>query len=255
MGPTANIAAMEVALITVGDEVLSGDVVNTNANWLAAKLADRGVHVARILTVPDEPAVITDHVAGFSESFDRVIVTGGIGGTPDDVTMEAVAAAFDRSLAPNELTRTAVEERIAELAERAPDLDIEIDVDAEAAIPEDARPLLNEAGLAPGCLIENVYVMPGIPEEMKAMFENVAPEFDGALESEFLYTVEPEANIIDTLETVGDRFAVSVGCYPDHDAGHNRLKLTASERSSLDAARQWLLENMNASEEPVSRDR
>lgn len=246
---------MDVALITVGDEVLSGDVVNTNANWLADRLAERGARVARILTIPDDGEVIGEHVERYSARFDRVIVTGGIGGTPDDVTMDAVATAFDRSLTPTELTRAAVESRIAELEERVPELDIEIDVSAEAAIPEGGRPLLNEEGLAPGCVVENVYVLPGIPEEMEAMFEHVAPEFDGSLDAAYLYTLEPEAKIIDALERVADQYDVSVGCYPDHDAGHNRLKLTAPDSAEIDSARAWLLDRIEASEDPVSRDR
>lgn len=90
--------AMEVALITVGDELLAGDTVNTNANWLAAELSDRGVAVKRILSVPDDRAVIAECVRAYADAFDAVIVTGGLGGTPDDVTLEAVADAFDREL-------------------------------------------------------------------------------------------------------------------------------------------------------------
>ncbi|MFC6754387.1 molybdopterin-binding protein, partial [Halorubrum tibetense] len=89
---------MDVALITVGDELLAGDTVNMNANWLAAELADRGVTVTRILSVPDDRLTIADRVAAYAEAFDAVVVTGGIGGTPDDVTMEAVAAAFGREV-------------------------------------------------------------------------------------------------------------------------------------------------------------
>ena len=79
---------MQVAILTVGDEVLAGETTNTNASWLATELTDRGVTVARILTVPDDEAVIAEWVREFSESFDAVVVTGGIGGTHDDVTVE-----------------------------------------------------------------------------------------------------------------------------------------------------------------------
>lgn len=154
---------MEVALITVGDELLAGDTVNTNANWLAAELSDRGVAVKRILSVPDDRAVIAECVRAYADAFDAVIVTGGLGGTPDDVTLEAVADAFDRELVPTDLTREAVERRLAEIRERLPDSDVNVDVEAEAAVPEGSRPLLNDSGLAPGCVVEGVYVMPGIP--------------------------------------------------------------------------------------------
>ncbi|SFC75893.1 molybdenum cofactor synthesis domain-containing protein [Halobiforma haloterrestris] len=244
---------MDVAIITVGDELLSGDTVNTNANWLATQLAERGVAVERILSVPDDRESIADRVAAYGEAFDAVIVTGGIGGTPDDVTVEAVADAFDRELTVTELARSDVERRLAEIQERLPEHDLAVDVDAEAALPEGSRPLLNDEGLAPGCVLENVYVFPGIPDELQAMFASVAEEFAGDRRSRFLYTVEPEANIVHALEEAMDRFAVTVGCYPDREAGHNRLKVTGTD-DDVETAADWLLEAIDASETPVSRD-
>ncbi len=245
---------MDVALITVGDELLAGDTTDTNATWLAAMLNERGATVNRILSLPDDRNTITERVSAYSDQFDAVIVTGGIGGTPDDITMEAVAAAFDRGLAPTELTLSDVTETIAAFAERRPELDIDIDAEAEAAIPEGSRPLLNEQGLAPGCVLENVYVLPGIPEELEAMFEQVAGEFSGERRSQFLYTTEPESNIVGTLEETMERFDVTVGCYPDRDAGHNRLKIVGTDEDELNEAADWLLATIDASETPVSRD-
>jgi nicotinamide-nucleotide amidase len=245
---------MNVALLTVGDEVLSGDTVNTNANWLATQLSERGATVARILSLPDDRETIAEHVSDYSEQFDAVIVTGGIGGTPDDVTMDAVADAFDREMTVPELTLADVNERLADIEEQIPDIDLDVDPESEAAVPEESRPLLNEAGLAPGCVLANVYVFPGIPDELEAMFEQVAGEFTGDKRTRTLYTVEPEANIVPRLEAVMAEFDVTVGCYPDRDAGHNRLKITATDDEQLDGATEWLLDNVDASETPVSRD-
>ncbi|ELZ56461.1 MULTISPECIES: competence/damage-inducible protein A [Halorubrum] len=245
---------MEVALITVGDELLSGDTVNTNANWLAGELSERGVAVGRILSIPDDRAEIAARVREYAAAFDAVIVTGGLGSTPDDVTMEAVADAFDREMVVTDITRESVERRLAAIREQVPDREFDVDVAAEAAIPEGSRPLVTEAGLAPGCVLDGVYVMPGIPDELKATFETVADEFAGDRRSRFLYTVEPESNIIDALEEAMDRFDVVVGCYPDREAEHNRLKVTATDDAALDDAAAWLLANVDASETPVSRD-
>jgi molybdenum cofactor synthesis domain-containing protein len=245
---------MDVALITVGDELLDGDTVDTNGNWLATQLTERGATVRRILSLPDDRATVTERVRAYSESFDAVIVTGGIGGTPDDITMAAVADAFDREMVVTDLTLEAVEQRLAELHERLPELDVDVDPEAEAAIPEESRPLLNERGLAPGCVVGNVYVMPGIPGELKAMFESVAEEFSGDRRSRFLYTVEPEANIVPALEETMAEFDVTVGCYPDREAGHNRLKLTGTDDDQLAAAADWLRETIDASDTPVSRE-
>ena len=241
-------------MITVGDELLSGDTVNTNANWLAGELSDRGVVVPRILSVADDRATIAEHAREYAATFDAVIVTGGIGSTPDDVTMEAVADAFDREMAPTDLTLESVERRLETVRERIPDREFDVDVEAEAAVPNGSRPLLTDAGLAPGCVIEGVYVMPGIPDELRAMFATVADEFAGDRRSRFLYTVEPESNIVPALEAAMERFDVAVGCYPDREADHNRLKLTATDDDALDDAAAWLLSNVNASETPVRRN-
>ncbi len=233
---------MNAAILTVGDELLDGDTENTNATWLATQLTDRGVSVRRVLTVPDDVRVIAESTRQYSDAFDAVIVTGGLGGTPDDVTMEGVAAAFDRSLEPNDLARADLERTLAAIADDYPDLDV--DVTAEASIPAGSRPLINRAGLSPGSVTENVYVLPGIPSEMESMFEDVADEFDGEFESRFLYTNEPEANLIGRLDEVRDRFGVKVGCYPDREAGHNRLKLSATDSETLNEAAAWLNANV-----------
>jgi molybdenum cofactor synthesis domain-containing protein len=233
---------MDVALITVGDELLSGDTVNTNASWLAERLAARGVTVPRVLALPDDRATIAERVAAYADAFDRVIVTGGIGGTPDDVTVEAVADAFDRDLTVSPVVRADVEAGLAEIEARVPDRDVDVDVDAEAALPAESRPLLNEAGLAPGCVLEGVYVFPGIPDELTSMFESVADEFAGERRSRFL------------LEEVMRRYDVTVGCYPDRAAKHNRLKIVGTDAAAIDDAAAWLLTAIDASEEPVSRD-
>jgi nicotinamide-nucleotide amidase len=245
---------MDVALLTVGDELVSGDTVNTNANWLAGELSDRGVTVTRILSVPDGRETITERAQAYSDQFDAVIVTGGIGGTPDDVTMDAIADAFDREMTVPELTLADVNQRLERIHEEIPDLDLDVDPEAEAAVPEGSRPLLNDVGLAPGCVVENVYVFPGIPDELQAMFDKVAEEFTGDRQSSFLYTTEPEGNIVGDLEEVMAQFDVTVGCYPDREEGHNRLKVTGTDDEELDAASDWLQDAIGASETPVSRD-
>lgn len=236
---------MQVALLTVGDELLSGETENTNATWLARQLSERGVALKRIAVVPDDLSVIETHVSEYSTQFDATIVTGGLGRTPDDVTMEGVARAFDRSLEPNDLARTDIERTVTALNDRRPDLDIDIDIETEASIPADARPLINDAGLSPGCVVENVYVLPGIPEEMRSMFESIADEFTGEIRTRVLYTEDPESNLIDTLTDARDRFDVTVGCYPDRDAGHNRLTIRGTDEIELETAESWLCERVS----------
>ena len=85
---------MRAALLTIGNEVVSGDVVNTNAAWLAQRLESLGVQVVVAAAVPDEIEAVADFVNRERERVDHLIVTGGLGGTPDDLTREALAAAF-----------------------------------------------------------------------------------------------------------------------------------------------------------------
>ena len=150
------------AIVTIGNEVVSGDTVNTNGSWLARRLEQLGVAVQLIAAVPDEIPRIAAVVREQAGAEDVVVVTGGLGGTPDDVTREAVAAAFDLP-----------QEEVAEVAaalrarfERDPDY-----AARWARLPRGCRPLANPLGGAPGFAVENVYVLPGLPAEMEAMFE------------------------------------------------------------------------------------
>jgi molybdenum cofactor synthesis domain-containing protein len=83
------------AILTIGNEVVSGDVANTNAAWLGRRLEELGVRVVLAAAVPDEIETIVDVVRRERVRVDRLVVTGGLGGTPDDLTREALAAAFD----------------------------------------------------------------------------------------------------------------------------------------------------------------
>ena len=86
---------MRAALLTIGNEVVSGDTLNTNAAWLAHRLEALGVAVVIAASVPDEVGAVADFVVRVRVRVDHMIVTGGLGGTHDDLTREALAAAFD----------------------------------------------------------------------------------------------------------------------------------------------------------------
>ncbi|PSQ19136.1 competence/damage-inducible protein A [Halobacteriales archaeon QS_8_69_26] len=250
---------MNVALITVGDELLAGDTENTNATWLARELTDRGVAVRRVLVLPDDRAAIADAVDRYREAFDAVILTGGLGGTHDDVTMAAVADALDRPLAVDEAARADVAETVAAFRESNPELfdrypEMGLDFDAQASIPEGARPLLNPVGLAPGCVADGVYVLPGIPEEMKATFETVADEFAGAGRSVTLHTPVPEGALAEYLADARDRFDVAVGSYPSRGEEHNRVEVSGEDPEAIDRAVAWIRERIEIVADPETGD-
>ena len=247
---------MDVALVTVGDELLAGDTENTNATWLCRRLTDRGVTVTRVLTIPDDRDVIAEWVREFSRAFDAVIVTGGLGGTPDDVTKVAVADALDRELVVDDEVREGIVEKAQAYAEQYPDLadayDLDVDFDAQAAIPADARPLVTAESFGPGFVAANVYAFPGIPAELHAMFEVVAGEFDGNVVSETLRTPAPEGALNDRLTGVRERFDVAVGSYPGKGREPTRIKLSG-DPAAVEEATAWLRERIDVADaEPAA---
>ena len=123
--------------MTIGNEVLSGDIENTNASWLARGLERLGIVVRLAVAVPDEVDVIARLVRREAEETDIVVVTGGLGGTPDDVTREAIAAAFDLPQREHAEVAARLRARFAHAPEYAAQW---------ALLPEGARPLEIERG-------------------------------------------------------------------------------------------------------------
>jgi molybdenum cofactor synthesis domain-containing protein len=229
---------MRVALIAVGDELLAGDTVNTNATWLGSRLTERGVTVERCVVVPDRVGEVAETVSRLHDRYDAVLITGGLGPTHDDMTMNAVARAFDRETEINEEAVEWLEEHGGyerdDLAENTADL------------PTGARVLHNEEGVAPGCVVESAYVFPGVPDEMKAMFESVAGEFSGTVQHvETVRADEPESALLDRIEAVRERFDVTVGSYPGE---HVRLKIQSPDAEETTAAADWLTERVTTAE-------
>jgi molybdenum cofactor synthesis domain-containing protein len=155
------------AIVTIGNELVSGDIENTNASWLARRLEQLGVVVRLLTAVPDEIDAIAAVVRRESPRVDVLVVTGGLGGTPDDVTREAIAEAFG----VEQEEHGEVAERLRARFTRAPEY-----AARWAALPAGARPVEIPRGGAPGFVIENVYVLPGLPGEMQPMFESIENE-------------------------------------------------------------------------------
>jgi len=237
---------MRVAVVTVGDELLAGDTVNTNAAWLARELDRRGTRPERVVVVPDRVGDIAAEVNRLRAANDAVVVTGGLGPTHDDVTLDGVAAALGVPVEPSEAAIAWYDEHSgyshASLAEGTMDL------------PRGARLLPNTVGVAPGAVCTGddgvpIYVLPGVPAEMEAMFESVADEFAGApTERVFVETSEPESGLIDRFESLQARFdGVTVGSYPS--PGHVRVKLEGEDPDVVHEAAAWLRERVEATED------
>jgi nicotinamide-nucleotide amidase len=162
-----------IALLTVGDEVLGGRTLNTNAAWLAQRLSDRGFLVVATETVGDEEFAIADAIKGLCAKADAVMVTGGLGPTPDDITREAMAGAAGRLLVVDKKLKAEIGRKTGG---RAPARNARM-----ARVPEGATVFPNPVGTAAGLRVEMggtpVYALPGVPFEMEAIFEvSVLPD-------------------------------------------------------------------------------
>jgi nicotinamide-nucleotide amidase len=232
------------AILTIGNELVSGDVPNTNASWLSKRLAPLGVETRLLAAVPDEIETIAKFVRREAPRVDFLIVTGGLGGTPDDLTREALAFAFD---APQE-----------ELPDIAADLRSRFTRAPEyaarwAMLPRGSRPLANPLGGAPGFAIENVFVLPGLPAEMEAMFDSVAEEFrrGSPIGSWRRIYRTRESEITPALVEAGERWpGVLVGSYPQfrQDGPVVEVVVKSGDAAELAAASAWLEEAIQRSQ-------
>lgn len=176
-------ASVQVELICVGNELLIGKTLNTNAQWLAKRITSLGLSVRRITVVGD---YVDEIASAIKESIQRkpafIITTGGLGPTFDDKTLEGVAKAVDRKLKENEealeMVRRKYEQYLAEGRIRRFEMN-QYRVKM-ARLPEGAKPLPNPVGTAPGVLLKwkgiSLIMLPGVPQEMMAIFdESVVP--------------------------------------------------------------------------------
>ncbi|MCP4312957.1 MAG: competence/damage-inducible protein A [Bacteroidetes bacterium] len=167
---------MRSALITIGDEILIGQVADTNAVWIAKELNKIGVAVGEMVTVSDEPGQIREILDRYLGSYDLLIMTGGLGPTKDDLTKQTLAEYFDSPM----ITVQKVYEKItAYFRERGRNM-IESNL-LQADVPEACRVLMNNHGTAPGMWFEKegsiLVSLPGVPYEMKGLMEDeVLPE-------------------------------------------------------------------------------
>jgi nicotinamide-nucleotide amidase len=223
------------AILTIGNELTSGDIANTNGAWLARRLERLGVDVSILAAVPDDVDAVARFVRREAPEVDFVLVTGGLGGTPDDLTREALAAAFGVG-----------QEEVAALAD---DLRARFTRDPEyaarwAALPVGSRALGNPLGGAPGFAIENVYVFPGLPAEMEAMFDAIADEFAGAAPiTSWRRTYKTrEQQIVGILAEAGERFPdVLVGSYPSFEREPEvEVVVKSHDADELAAASAWI---------------
>ncbi|GAA0178135.1 competence/damage-inducible protein A [Clostridium sediminicola] len=162
---------MRAEILAVGTELLLGNIVNTNAQFLSQRLADLGIDVYRHTVVGDNPDRLKNAIKEAFERADLVITTGGLGPTKDDLTKEIAFEYFNKKAVLNKESLEKIEKYFEKLNRDMVDSNKK-----QAYFPKDVTILANDVGTAPGCAIDEkgkiLILLPGPPREMKPMFEN-----------------------------------------------------------------------------------
>ena len=177
---------MKAAIITIGDEILIGQTIDTNSAWIGAELSKSGFDVFRITSVHDRREDILYALGEVSGKADLVLITGGLGPTSDDITKPVLCEFFDTRLVMNEDVLKMIEEMMGRRKNPMNDNNRR-----QAYVPESCRVLKNEKGTAPGMWFEKngtIFIsMPGVPSEMKyIMSEHVIPELNKRFTSQVI---------------------------------------------------------------------
>ncbi len=220
-------------IITIGDEILIGQIVDTNSAWMAEKLNNTGITVYQITTISDDREHILNTVKAALERTDIVLVTGGLGPTSDDITKKTLAEFFHSKLVLNEEILVSVKKRLEKRNIQLNDL-----IRGQAYVPDKCKAFVNEWGTAPGMWFETngkvLVSMPGVPKEMKGIMEKyVIPglkhkfKLPAIIHRTLLTYGTFEAHLSGLLENFEKKLPSNVKLAYLPSAGRVRLRLTA----------------------------
>ncbi len=224
---------MKAEIINIGDELLIGQVINTNASWMASELNALGVEVVHIAIIADDAGAIKKALDDASKRADIVLMTGGLGPTKDDITKKTLAEYFNSKLVFHEPTFEQVKEIF-----KARNFEVTDVNKQQALIPDKCTPLFNKNGTAPGMWFEEgdkVFVsMPGVPFEMKPMMlEQVLPKlrekyhFGVILHKTVMTTGLPESFLAEKIKSWEENLPENIKLAYLPQPGIVRLRLTA----------------------------
>ena len=197
---------MKAEIITIGDELLIGQTIDTNSAWIGSELSLAGFDVIRKISIHDIRTDILNALAEVSGKSDVVIITGGLGPTSDDITKPALCEFFNTKLVMNIEVLAMVENMM-----RRRNFPMNENNRRQAEVPESCRVLTNAAGTAPGMWFEKdrtIFIsLPGVPAEMKYMMnEHVLPELKKRFTSQVIIHRNimtygaPEARLAEMLD-------------------------------------------------------
>jgi molybdenum cofactor synthesis domain-containing protein len=203
---------LSCACLLIGDELLSGRTRDSNAHHLGARLHERGLSLIEVRIVPDEHDLIVGALRDLRARAAFVFTSGGIGPTHDDITADAIADAMGVSIGEREDALAILREHYAAKGEDVTDSRRRM-----ARIPKGARLIPNPISAAPGFVIENVFVMAGVPAIFEAMLEAVLPDLpEGERETVYSITGElPESRLSEGLRDLEAALkGLKIGSYP-----------------------------------------
>jgi len=207
-------------IISIGDEILSGSTLDTNAHWLTYELNEMNISVIRRHTISDDKDEIIHALKSLAPKTDIIIITGGLGPTRDDITKKTITEYYGGKL----LFSEALYQNILDKLKRRNPL-IPISNKEQAFIPDNAEILPNNTGTAAGLLfkdkLQQIYVLPGVPSEMKQIFsESIREKLNNISKEKFRVMIFRttgimESEIVDRIDEGFERFKnVKVGYYP-----------------------------------------
>ena len=178
---------MKAEIITIGDEILIGQIIDTNSAYISKELNKIGISVFQITSVQDEKAHILKALKRAEQQVDLVVITGGLGPTKDDITKTTLAQYFNDALVRNEEVVAHIK-HIWKTYIKQPLLQVNLD---QALVPSKAKVLMNQSGSAPGMWMQNAQTifisLPGVPFEMKALMQNeVLPKLSAQFNLPFI---------------------------------------------------------------------
>ena len=200
------------ALVVIGDEILSGRTQDKNVAQVATWLNEQGIRLVEVRVVPDDHARIGETVNALRTAHDYVFTTGGIGPTHDDITVDAIAAAFGVPVVVHPEARAILEDYYRDRPGGLTDARLRM-----ARVPQGAELIENPSSGAPGVKIGNVYILAGVPYIAASMLEALTGKLQGGkpVVSVTVGARAPESDVADLLrETEEAHPGVAIGSYP-----------------------------------------
>jgi len=232
--PSSGPSSFTACIIIIGNEILSGRTQDTNVAWLAKELNELGIRVEEVRVIPDVEQTIIDTVNTCRKQFTYIFTTGGIGPTHDDITSACIAKAFGAALKQHQEAAAILERHYGPTNLNSARMKM-------AEIPVGGTLIANPVSAAPGFQIENVYVMAGVPEIMRAMFDSCKHTLKGGDKtlSRTVSAFVTEGMFAQKLTAIAQRHPdVDIGSYPfQRSAGlGTSLVARATDEAALEAA-------------------